>query len=291
MGKPRVLGQAGVSRSLPPGMPGAGTRQTCAGRPQVRASCYKLTLQGLTGTSAGTLRRGACGTSHPPSTAKVVSPCPVPSKNSTPNADRSALGPVRHWCEGGWPSYPSWCCGGWPVRPPISRTPGTEQAHLQGLPLGDLVCLENSPQPLQADSEKPFEMRAKTPLGTLLLVGTVCVLVCYWSRSLPQPPAGIPSSCRAPFGDSPVPGLAPRAPWWPLGAAEASGSWRGCSREGQSLETVTPKTHNPAGEHGARSRAAALTAQASVSWFREGKLINFACLCFAVAQKTLPEMC
>lgn len=110
-----------------------------------------------------------------------------------------------------------------------------EQAHLQGLPLGDLVCLEKSPQPVQADSEKPIGIRAQTPWGTLLLVGTVCVLLWYWSGSLPQPAAGIPSSCRALFGDNPVSRLAPRAPWWPLGAAEARGSWRGCSRAGQSL--------------------------------------------------------
>lgn len=101
--------------------------------------------------------------------------------------------------------------------------------------------------------EKPAGIRAKTPWGTLLLLGTVCVLLRYCSGSLPQPPAGIPSSCRALFGDSPVSRLAPRAPWWPLGAAEARGSWRGCSKARQSSETVTPKTHNPAGEHGARS--------------------------------------
>lgn len=70
--------------------------------------------------------------------------------------------------------------------------------------------------------------------------------------------------------------------------------WGQCSLEevgGETFVNRDPARSKPAGEGRGKSRAAAFIPQVLLSWFREGKVINFSCLQFVAPWKTLPKNC
>lgn len=82
--------------------------------------------------------------------------------------------------------------------------------------------------------------------------------------------------------------------WWPprAPAVDRRCCWGQCSLEevgGEMLSGRDLESSNLAGEGREKRRAAAFIPQVSVSWFREGKVINFSCLWFAAPRKMLPK--